>query len=465
MGNKKDDKRNYGLVRVELAHVDVGTARKLKSTINYFRDVHAYIVHVVVEHADDILPLSEKDALTAVERLIHHTEANPNPQYPEYDVIFNRYPSCFRRAAINSAVGHVSSHDTRYDQYHERRDEIVSRGHHFTQMEPRFCFTPNACPSLFKGAITEKGNNTIAIKVIDKNRKLGWGWATVYIPERDMKCLRRAMQHGELHRPKLVYEYHKFYLEYPVEYKSIPCPDIPLSDQTVLSVDRGFNHGAVCSVVTASGSVLARYFDPYKADMARIDHVINLIRKAGRESGTGQSLASLYTKLEGLKDNYYKQISRWIVNIATSNNVYGIVLEHLESTKRKGRKRGRLRARVQHWLTAKMRDLIKGMAYREGIRTFIINPWGTSQYAYDGSGKVGRDEKDYSQCVFSNGKHYNCDLSASYNIAARYFLRELKKSMSAKAWSELKAKVPELSRRTAWTLNTLRLTQREMSTI
>ncbi len=34
---------------------------------------------------------------------------------------------------------------------------------------------------------------------------------------------------------------------------------------------------------------------------------------------------------------------------------------------------------------------------------------------------------------------FNCDLSASYNIGAKYFIRELQKSVSAKKWSYILA--------------------------
>lgn len=60
--------------------------------------------------------------------------------------------------------------------------------------------------------------------------------------------------------------------------------------------------------------------------------------------------------------------------------------------------------------------------------------WGTSKYAFDGSGVVdrhsiyhyehGRKVYNYSLCTFQNGKIYNCDLSAAQNIGARFFLRE-----------------------------------------
>lgn len=39
---------------------------------------------------------------------------------------------------------------------------------------------------------------------------------------------------------------------------------------------------------------------------------------------------------------------------------------------------------------------------------------------------------NYSVCVFPSGKQYHCDLNASYNIGARYFLRELLKSESVR---------------------------------
>ena len=70
-------------------------------------------------------------------------------------------------------------------------------------------------------------------------------------------------------------------------------------------------------------------------------------------------------------------------------------------------------------------------AHRHGMRISRVCAWGTSKYAFDGSGEVlrGKDAgfKTYSLCRFRNGKVYNCDLSAAKNIGARYFLREYAK--------------------------------------
>ena len=95
-------------------------------------------------------------------------------------------------------------------------------------------------------------------------------------------------------------------------------------------------------------------------------------------------------------------------------------------------------------------------ARAKGINTNIANL--TAQFiaeTYDGSGEVERDEKNYSMCVFPSGKKYHCDLSASYNIGARYFIREILKSLSVTSRLGMEAKVPSCAKRTTCTLSTL----------
>lgn len=442
-------KRGYGIIRTELTHMDRGRARMLKDMLASFRDVSAFLIHVACDNAPDILTLSSFNQLTAMERLVHRTKDNPSPAYVQFDKLFPRYPSYMRRSAIHFAVGHVQSHETRCDAYYEYRDALVSRRRHVKRMAPGFTYTPNACPTMYRKESLKVNQGTVDLKVLRRGQ---WVWETFTLAARDYKSLQKASLCGDVKNPKLVHEYGKFYLEFPVKYRTKQYPDLPLDRQLAIGCDLGLTNGAVLSAVDSRGSVHGRWFSPFKGDMARIDHTINLIRKYAALSGKGQSLAALYTKLEGLKDNYVKQLSRWIVNRAIDAGAYCIVLEHL------GRMRGRgaLAARTHHWCTARIRDYVQGMAARKGIRVFIVNPRGTSMFAYDGSGPVKRDEHNYSLCTFASGKRYNCDLSASYNIAARYFLRAARKSMPAKVWSESGVKVPGLSKGTTWTLATLR---------
>ena len=93
------------------------------------------------------------------------------------------------------------------------------------------------------------------------------------------------------------------------------------------------------------------------------------------------------------------------------------------------------------------------------MRIRRICAWGTSKFAYDVSGMVLRgkdaDLATYSVCKFTNGKIYNCDLSASYNIGARYFIREILKSLDESLRLDIEAKVPRCSKRSTCTLSTL----------
>ena len=90
------------------------------------------------------------------------------------------------------------------------------------------------------------------------------------------------------------------------------------------------------------------------------------------------------------------------------------------------------------------------------MRISRVCAWGTSKLAYDGSGPVERGiQGNYSICKFQNGKIYNCDLSASYNIGARYFVREILKSLPETVRLDTEAKAPECAKRTTCTFSTL----------
>lgn len=74
----------------------------------------------------------------------------------------------------------------------------------------------------------------------------------------------------------------------------------------------------------------------------------------------------------------------------------------------------------------KLLELVEQKFEEMGGKTEYVYPRGTSSWAYDGSGQVSRDKSNYANATFKTGKRYNCDLSASYNIAARYWAYKLK---------------------------------------
>ena len=126
------------------------------------------------------------------------------------------------------------------------------------------------------------------------------------------------------------------------------------------------------------------------------------------------------------------QTTKSLMDVAVLYSVDCIVFEHLDSKwKIRGR---RYRERIHLWRKNDVQHRVELQAHRMGMRLSRVCAWGTSKYAFDGSGVVdrhsiyhyehGRKVYNYSLCTFQNGKIYNCDLSAAQNIGARFFLRE-----------------------------------------
>lgn len=93
-----------------------------------------------------------------------------------------------------------------------------------------------------------------------------------------------------------------------------------------------------------------------------------------------------------------------------------------------GRARGSKNERLHLWRKREVIMRTEALAHKRGMRFSTVYVPGTSQYAFDGSGRVARDKDNHSLCTFKTGKRYNADLSASYNIGGRYLIRELLKA-------------------------------------
>ena len=166
----------------------------------------------------------------------------------------------------------------------------------------------------------------------------------------------------------------------------------------------------------------------------------------------------LWAGAKGISRDIAVKTAEFIVKTAVLYDVDVIVMEHLDT---RGRKRGSRKQRLHHWRAMYVQRMVAQKAHREGIRVSTVCAWNTSRLAFDGTGRVKRGKEsektadNYSICEFSTGKIYNCDLNASYNIGARYFIREILKSLPATAEQRLEAKDPSVCRRSTCTLSTL----------
>ncbi|WP_379967857.1 hypothetical protein [Ectobacillus sp. sgz5001026] len=145
-----------------------------------------------------------------------------------------------------------------------------------------------------------------------------------------------------------------------------------------------------------------------------------------------------------------------IIQFAKEHNADVIVLEYLKKMRIPKGFYGakRLRFTLRYWRKTAIQNKVTEMAHYVGLRISHIVARNTSALAFDGSGFVTRNPKK-DMATFTTGKVYHADLSASYNIGARYFIRELLKPFSEMERLSVQAKVPELAKRTNQTLSSL----------
>lgn len=230
--------------------------------------------------------------------------------------------------------------------------------------------------------------------------------------------------------------------------------DTPVCERTILAIDLGINTAATISVMRSDGTILGRHFYKLPKETDHLTHSINRIKKAQQHGN--RKTPRLWAKVKGINHDIATKTANYIMDTAVLYNVDTIVFEHLDKN---GKVHGSKRQRIKLWRSQKVQSIVTDKAHRLGMRISHICARNTSRLAYDGSGAVLRGEDGgfgtYELCKFKNGKIYNCDLSASYNIGARYFIREILKSLDESSRLLIEAKVPQCGKRSTCTFSTL----------
>ena len=257
--------------------------------------------------------------------------------------------------------------------------------------------------------------------------------------------------------PTLEKRHHKYFLRFTYT-EEVTLTKTPVKEQVICSVDLGINTDAVCTIMRADGTVLGRRFIDHPSEKDRMYRALGRIRRFQREHGSAQTQGR-WTYTKRLNTELGKKIAGAIVRYAEENHADVIVFEYLEM---QGKIPGKKKQKLHLWRKRDIQRRCEHQAHRKRMRVSRICAWNTSRLAYDGSGAVTRDWENHSLCTFQTGKRYNCDLSASYNIGARYFIRELLKPLPVTERSLLEAKVPPVKRRTSCVYADLRKLHSEM---
>lgn len=421
--------------------------RSLQKTLFIYREAVSFLVDVFNKewlYLDSFT--FAKERFNNAEHLVHSTKDNI-AKY-DFDSAFYKFPSYFRRSAITDAIGIVSSYKSNLAKYELERYDAISNGKKFKKREPRLQAKHFKCPTYYKGNMYEEINrDTFKIKIYDGH---DWVWTVIKLRNQDLKYIENHKK-GEEFSPILEKRGNSYYLRFAFKYK-VDLKNTSLKEQKVLAVDLGLNNSAVCSLIGFGGTVTKRFFINQPVEKDRQNHLLNRLRLKQKEGGKYAKNSKLWAKINNLNEEIVNKTVNQIVKVAYENNADVIVFEHLDF---KGKKPKNVSQKLQMWAKRTIQSKVEHKAHSFGMRVNRINPKNTSALAFDGSGKVKRDATNYSLCTFVTGKQYNCDLNASYNIGARYFIREIQKTISEKKWSAIVAKVPLLERRTQCTLSSL----------
>ena len=406
----------------------------VRQTMEIYRQAVGYLTEIYAQVWEELRKIPEtKKRFNTAEHMVHMTKKN-TARF-DFDLRFPKMPSYLRRSAIQHALGSVSSYETRLGQWKETgvlsgRPKLTCRNH--------------AMPVFYRDVMYREGaegKDEAYLKLYDGH---DWKWFRVYLKRTDMEYLRRNWKGKKASAPALEKRHRRYFLRFSYT-EEVTLTKTPVKEQIICSVDLGINTDAVCTIMRSDGTVLGRRFIDHPSEKDRMYRTLGRIRRFQREHGSAQTQGRwAYTKR--LNTELGKKTAGAIVRYAEENHADVIVFEYLEM---QGKISGKKKQKLHLWRKRDIQRRCEHQAHRKEMRITRICAWNTSRLAYDGSGAVTRDRENHSLCTFQTGKRYNCDLSASYNIGARYFIRELLKPLPATERSLLEAKVPPVKRRTS----------------
>lgn len=409
-----------------------------KDTISIYREAVDFLINVCINEWDNISAVDGNLLKQSyIEHLCHKTADNPDVKYNSFDKRFYKLPCYLRRGAINEAIGKVSSYKSNLDNWEQNP----------CGKKPSYPKAGYIYPCMYKTVMYEQtGTYEAKIKVFIRNT---WDWITVQLRKSDVDYINRKCSAYKKCAPTLQKRGRAWYLDFPFE-ENVTLTDTNVFNQTILAVDLGINSAATVSVMTSDGTVLGRHFCKLPKEYDSLRHSVNRIKKVQQRGN--HKTPRLWAKTKGINNDIAVKTANFIMDIAVLYNANVIVFEHLDFKKSRNQK-------LHLWRSQYVQSMVEYKAHRLGMRISRINAWGTSRLAFDGSGTVLRGKnaglKSYSICKFQNGKTHNCDLSASYNIGSRYFIREILKSLPVRERLVLEAKVPQVTKRSTCTLSTL----------
>ena len=421
----------------------------IRQTLKIYRAAVSYLIRVYGESWEELSGIvNVKKRFNAAEHLVHGTKNN-RARY-DFDTCFPKMPSYLRRSAIQHALGSVSSYETRIGLW--KSGKLTGK--------PKLVCENHAMPVFYRDGMyrnAEESDDFAYLKLYDGH---DWKWFCVNLLHTDMEYLRKNWSGVKASAPTLEKRHQKYFLRFSYT-EEVALSKADVKNQTVCSVDLGINTDAVCTIMRADGTVLGRKFINFPSEKDRMYRVLGRISRFQKKHGSRQAKGR-WAYAKRLNMELSRKVAAAVTIYAMESHADVIVFEYLEMT---GKKSGKKKQKLHVWRKRDIQTICEHQARRAGIRISRVCARNTSRYAYDGSGPVLRNPGNHRLCVFQTGKQYNCDLSAAYNIGARYFIREHLKTLPETERSLLEAKVPAVKRRTSCVYADLRTLSKELGNL
>jgi putative transposase len=356
-----------------------------------FNHVAAFYFEVIQAH-EKVLELSNKDALTTLEKLTHTTQSNPTPVMP-LCALQENIPAMFRRAAIHAALGSARSFSSHLSTWRSRRERAEARGKKFHERPPVPPRTWNKSATLYMGLWKERAHSSLVIKVWTGTC---WSWIKVRMTGRDLPA------DGDVGSPQLIRHGKQWWLHTPIE-RACKSPgkiekQVTTNAQTKMcAVDLNINERiAVCTVRTVEGTILATTFIKGGKEISgfrkkQLGRIARNRKKTGILAEREQDNADLWRKIRNVDDHAAHLISARIVQFAQKHEATVLVFEHLGNLKpAKGTYSKRGNTKRAYWMKGRIFRYSKYKAYHAGIITSRVSPWNTSRECARCHGLVAR---------------------------------------------------------------------------
>jgi IS605 OrfB family transposase len=422
-------------------------------TLEIYRKALSFYINTVYREWNSIKDVENTNAQVAyLEKITHKTAKNPDPAY-DFDKDFYKFPSYLRRACIAESIGYVKGFFSSVENYEQEKAAALSKGKKFRKKPPVLQLTHNSFPVLYKPVMfIKQSDSKVKIKAYVNN---DWVWLDLTLDTRNLLSSKKYRFTGykELN-PVLVQKGKHFYLHIPYLTKATLKTNA-IDAEIAIGVDLGLTKSAVCCAVNKNGTVIGRLFINQPIEKDRLFRTINRLSKAKRQSGCVKA-PNYWRVIKNIEKQIVQDTADRIVEFAVKHNADVIVFENLGRMKQPKDFYGakKLRFKLHFWAKQAIVRKTLQQAHFFGIRIAKVLAKGTSKYAFDGSGEVERNAKR-DLCRFTTNKHYHSDLNASYNIAARFFIKFFLKPLPEMVRLQLQAKVPETAARHQQTLSSL----------